>query len=84
MFGQYNPGSPRLDKYPHSKPPAEPVKRRCHRCQGTGRAACPICNGRGEVVTGTDVNGNPLFGQCTGCFGLKTARCPVCSGEGYV
>ncbi len=65
------------------QPPPD-VKRRCHRCQGSGRADCPICKGTGKVVTGADVNGNPLFGDCSGCFGLKHSRCPVCSGEGYV
>ncbi len=70
----------------HTRPtqPAEHVKRRCHRCQGTGRADCPICKGTGEVVASVDVNGNPLFSQCSGCFGRKHTRCPICSGEGYV
>jgi len=64
--------------------PAQHVKRRCHRCHGTGRADCPICNGSGKVVQGTDVNGNPQFGPCSGCFGLKHTRCSVCAGEGFI
>ena len=59
------------------------VKQRCHRCHGSGRAKCPICNGTGEVVLGADVNGNAKFGRCSGCFGLKTTRCPTCNGEGF-
>ncbi len=70
----------------HTRPakPSDPIKRRCHRCQGTGRSQCPICKGSGKVLRGTDVNGNPQFGPCSGCFGLKHTRCSVCSGEGFV
>ena len=73
-----------MNTHPRPGKPTQDVKRRCHRCHGTGRSSCPICNGSGEVAKGTDVNGNPIFGQCTGCFGLKHTRCSVCSGEGYV
>lgn len=59
------------------------VKRRCHRCRGTGRAACQICGGSGQAIKGTDVNGKPEFGNCEGCFGTKFIRCSACSGEGY-
>ena len=72
-----------MTTYARKPTQAQHVKQRCHRCQGTGRADCPICKGSGKVVTGTDMNGNPQFGPCMGCFGLKHTRCPVCSGEGY-
>lgn len=62
----------------------EPVKRRCHRCRGMGRAPCQICNGAGEVIKGRDNLGNPQYARCDGCFGLKTNRCSACGGEGFV
>lgn len=62
----------------------EPVKRRCHRCRGMGRAPCEICKGAGEVIKGRDVHGKPIMSRCDGCFGLKTIRCPVCGGEGFI
>ncbi len=69
---------------PRKHPPQkDAIKRRCHRCHGSGRAPCPICSGRGEVMQGTDVNGAPIFGQCEGCYGLKHVRCAHCSGEGW-
>ena len=68
---------------PH-KTDAPDVKRRCHRCHGSGRAPCQICNGSGQVRKGNDRQGRPHFERCEGCFGLKTTRCRVCSGEGFV
>jgi len=72
-----------MDKRHQPKGQMPLVKQRCHRCHGSGRAKCPICNGTGEVAQGADDNGNPKFGRCAGCFGLKTMRCPVCNGEGF-
>ncbi len=59
------------------------VRRRCHRCHGSGRAPCPICGGTGQVMTGTDRQGKPRFDRCSGCFGLKNTRCSHCGGEGF-
>jgi len=61
----------------------EHVKQRCHRCRGTGRAPCPICNGTGQVLKGRDRLGHAEYGRCEGCFGLKTTRCSNCGGEGF-
>jgi DnaJ-class molecular chaperone len=58
-------------------------KQRCNRCRGSGQAPCPICNGRGEVMRGTDPRGLPLFTKCNGCYGRKTVRCAACAGEGF-
>lgn len=62
----------------------EKPKRRCHRCQGMGRAPCQICNGTGEVIKSRDVYGKPISSRCDGCFGVKSSRCTVCGGEGFV
>ena len=62
----------------------DPVKRRCHRCRGNGRAPCEICKGTGEVVKSRDIHGRPISSRCDGCFGLKAIRCTVCGGEGFV
>ena len=62
---------------------ADVHKQRCSRCRGTGRAPCSICNGKGEVLRGTDHHGKPLFAKCGGCFGTKTVRCTACAGEGF-
>ena len=59
------------------------VKRRCHRCHGTGRAPCQFCNGSGQVAKGRDKFGNALFERCVGGFGTKSRRCTVCGGEGF-
>ncbi|MDW4549005.1 hypothetical protein R5H32_06550 [Defluviimonas sp. D31] len=59
------------------------MKRRCHRCHGTGRVPCTICGGKGEVPRGMDHRGNPHFDRCTGCFGIKVSRCPSCRGDGF-
>ena len=61
-----------------------PVKRRCHRCHGSGRAPCQICNGSGQVLIGTDGQGKPRFDRCSGCFGVRTKRCTACGGEGFM
>ncbi len=60
-----------------------PVKRRCHRCHGSGRYPCQICRGTGQVVKGTDARGNQILDRCGGCFGIKTVRCPMCGGDGF-
>ena len=60
------------------------VKRRCHRCHGSGRSPCQICNGAGQVATGKDVYGKAKYSNCGGCFGLKVSRCSTCNGEGFV
>lgn len=60
-----------------------PVRRRCHRCHGSGRTPCLICGGRGEVLKSTDARGRPVYDRCGGCFGLKTMRCGTCGGEGF-
>jgi hypothetical protein len=59
------------------------IKRQCHRCYGTGRAACQICGGAGQHASGTDRMGNPRFVVCGGCIGTKLAKCMVCGGEGF-
>ena len=61
-----------------------PVKRRCHRCHGSGRAPCQICGGTGQVMMGTDGQGKPRFDRCNGCFGIKTTRCSACGGDGFL
>ncbi len=68
----------------HGKKQETPVRRRCHRCHGSGRAPCQICRGTGQVVTGTDARGRQTFDRCGGCFGVKTTRCPTCGGEGFL
>jgi hypothetical protein len=73
-----------MEKYTPRNKPAQPVKQRCHRCRGTGRVPCQFCGGKGEVVKGRDVFGNPQFGRCDACFGLKSTRCTTCGGEGFV
>ena len=60
------------------------AKRRCHRCRGSGRAPCQICNGAGQMLKGKDHLGKPKFDRCDGCFGMKTTRCAVCNGEGMI
>ncbi|SMC12344.1 hypothetical protein ROA7745_02169 [Roseovarius aestuarii] len=60
-----------------------PIKRRCHRCHGSGRAPCEICGGKGEVPQGKDAYGNQKTGRCSGCFGSRTRRCATCNGEGF-
>ncbi len=62
----------------------EPVKRRCHRCRGMGRAPCEICKGAGELIQSRDIHGKPKMGHCNGCFGLKATRCAVCGGDGFL
>ena len=40
------------------------MKRRCHRCHGTGRVPCTICGGKGEVPRGVvnrDVVNDPRW-----------------------
>lgn len=66
------------------KTEASQVKRRCHRCQGTGREPCQICGGAGQIAKGKDVFGNTQYGRCDGCFGNKSRRCTACSGEGFI
>lgn len=65
------------------KPQIPHVKQRCYRCRGSGRAQCPICNGKGRIAQGRDRLGQPQFVQCTGCFGTRHSRCGVCGGEGW-
>lgn len=60
-----------------------PIKRRCHRCHGSGRTPCQICRGTGQVVRGADLRGKQILDRCGGCFGLKTTRCPTCGGDGF-
>ncbi|MEX5729512.1 DnaJ-class molecular chaperone [Rhodovulum iodosum] len=67
---------PRKKQMPH-------IKRRCHRCRGTGREPCQVCGGKGQVMKGTDMRGHPQWGTCDGCMGLKTKRCAACGGEGF-
>jgi DnaJ-class molecular chaperone len=67
-----------------NKDKTPPIKRRCHRCQGSSRAPCQACGGKGEVMTGRDIFNRPQFSRCTGCFGLKTTRCAVCGGDGMI
>lgn len=62
---------------------AEPT-RRCHRCRGSGRMPCQICNGAGEIRVGTDRTGKVLVENCAGCYGSKTSRCSICGGLGLV
>lgn len=62
----------------------ETVLRRCHRCRGTGQAACPICAGSGEVFKGQNMFGKPQYGQCGGCYGTKATRCSTCGGMGWL
>ncbi len=69
---------------PYKKPKPEPIKRRCHRCHGSGRCNCQSCGGTGKVVTSRDVMKGPQWGRCTGCFGNKARRCPNCGGDGFL
>jgi hypothetical protein len=66
---------------PSRKP--TPIKSRCNRCRGSGRAGCSICGGSGQVATGRSVFGAQHYGVCPGCFGLKESRCTSCGGEGF-
>lgn len=65
------------------KPKTPYVKQRCHRCRGSGRAPCPICQGTGRVFKGKDRLGTPLYDRCDGCLGARTRVCSHCSGEGF-
>jgi len=67
----------------HKLKSSDKHKQRCSRCRGSGRAPCSVCNGRGEVMKGTDLRGLPTFVKCNGCFGTKTIRCGACAGEGF-
>ena len=69
--------------YERKKPKPEP-KRRCHRCQGSGQAACVTCGGQGRVVKSKDNLGKPIYGRCDACYGTRTRRCSSCSGEGFI
>lgn len=77
---------PARDWAPKYKPrkTASAPQRRCHRCHGSGRAPCTICNGKGQSVKGRNLEGLPIFGQCEGCVGLKTSRCTSCGGERFL
>ena len=72
-------------EFPHPKPKKQMphVKRRCHRCAGSGRAPCQICGGAGRVLRRVDAQGHQEFGQCEGCFGVKSRRCGHCGGDGF-
>ncbi len=59
------------------------VKRRCHRCHGSGSANCVTCNGTGRMYKGRDYHGHAVMGTCEGCFGTRFRRCSYCSGEGF-
>lgn len=65
-------------------PKAEPVKRRCHRCHGSGRSTCPSCGGQGRIVTSRNPLAGPEYTRCSACFGNKTRRCSTCAGEGLM
>jgi hypothetical protein len=62
----------------------EPTPKRCHRCNGTGVAACRTCGGSGKLLRGANQNGHPAFGQCEGCSGRKPSRCPTCNGQLFI
>jgi hypothetical protein len=59
------------------------VLHRCHRCRGTGQAACQVCGGSGETVKGRDIFGRIEHSRCCGCFGTKSTRCSACGGTGW-
>ncbi len=80
MAGKYSDHDKQT--YAPRKKQALYVKRRCHRCAGTGHAPCPICSGSGQAIKGKDFNGRLQFGRCDGCFGNKTRLCSACNGEG--
>lgn len=72
-----------MENHTPRKKQMQHVKRKCHRCHGSGRAPCQICGGSGQVAQGRDDRGGPKFGRCEGCFGTKTRRCLMCSGTGF-
>ncbi|MDH5799144.1 MAG: hypothetical protein OEZ19_11305 [Paracoccaceae bacterium] len=72
-----HPGRPK-------KKDEEIVKRRCHRCHGSGRMACTICGGQGRIQTSKDIYGKPIMTRCNGCFGTRAVRCTTCAGEGFM
>lgn len=71
-----------MERYAPRKVQTPYLKRRCHRCRGTGLAPCPICGGTGQIYKGRDGFGKPKHDRCDGCFGVKSRRCSVCNGEG--
>ncbi len=70
-------------KGPRRRGQPDHVLRRCHRCRGTGRAACQICSGAGDVLRGRDIFGRAQYTRCCGCFGTRTIRCSTCAGVGW-
>jgi hypothetical protein len=75
---------PKADPHrPHRKGQAQHVLRRCHRCRGTGRAPCQVCNGAGDVLRGRDLFGKAQYSKCGGCFGTRSCRCSTCAGLGW-
>ncbi len=73
-----------MDKPTSRRKKDPPLKRQCHRCNGTGLAPCRICAGRGKVMAGVDANGSAIFNMCSGCLGRKTGKCPTCNGEKFL
>lgn len=60
------------------------LNRRCHRCNGSGEAPCPICFGSGRVLKGRDRLGKPNMERCDGCLGRRTTKCSFCGSVGFV
>jgi len=73
-----------METYHAPKKKLQAIKRRCHRCYGSGNAPCQICGGSGEVLMGKDIHGKLKFGRCSSCYGTRTRRCSYCNGEGMV
>lgn len=74
----------RMAPRPARKAATDVPVRRCHRCNGTGLAACRTCGGSGKLLQGADRNGHPTFARCEGCYGRRTTRCPTCNGQLFI
>lgn len=51
---------------------------KCDECGGSGEHICPVCEGTGTVVEGTEDE------DCPACGGTGEQTCPVCEGLGKV
>ena len=68
---------------PTHKRKTDVIRRRCHRCHGTGQCNCRVCGGSGRVPQSRNVFGEQQFARCSGCYGNRRTRCATCGGTGY-
>jgi hypothetical protein len=57
------------------------AKVKCEKCKGVGKIYCPVCGGKGVVVS---VNGMvQSYQRCQKCQGTGAIVCPQCNGSLY-